>query len=66
LREAPFVKLSDMADCCELREGVGVAPEVDATDWEALKDPCDCDNCIPLADPTLLWEYDMETLGREV
>lgn len=56
-----------MADCCEPRGGGGVAPGVDATDWEALNDPIwDWDNCIPLADPTLFWEYDMERLGRGV
>lgn len=67
LRGPPFVKLNDMADCCEPRGGGGVAPGVDATDWEALNDPIwDWDNCIPLADPTLFWEYDMERLGRGV
>lgn len=38
---------------------------MEATDWEALKDPiCDCENAIPFVEPMLLWEYDIGKLGR--
>ena len=50
-----------MNDIEEGREpfGGGVARGVEATDWEALKEKAKS-----LADPMLLWEYDMGRLGR--
>lgn len=42
----PLVKLKDILDCCDPLGGV--APGVDATDWDALNDPIrDCDMAIP-------------------
>lgn len=51
-------------DCCDPLGGV--APGVEATDWDALNDPIrDCDMVIPWPDPILPCEYDIGKLGRD-